>query len=254
MMYLCCDAIVGHQQITKIMKKVIAIIFTALLSLGSISAYGQKSYPADIFIYELDSVVTYKGKAPKITDFLEAFLAQDETSEVLWLLSQCWNHYLLGEPQDPCVQFTVDEKNGYIRYTFDSNLCGDYGDEDDYFYYEMCYWNCADGKHKIIAENVVSMSGGKYYLGQYCGTTFYIYDNATRKIYTAEDELLGAHIDLEDYKSSLEKGDEMTKYDETVVLYHLPQQGKDITVDIYKGSLKKTGIRLVWDGMRFKRQ
>ena len=90
MMYLCCDAIVGHQQITKIMKKVIAIIFTALLSLGSISAYGQKSYPADIFIYELDSVVTYKGKAPKITDFLEAFLAQDETSEVLWLLSQCW--------------------------------------------------------------------------------------------------------------------------------------------------------------------
>ena len=46
----------------------------------------------------------------------------------------------------------------------------------------------------------------------------------------------------------------MTRYDETVVVYHLPQQGKDITVDIYRGSLKKTGIRLVWDGMYFKRQ
>ena len=46
----------------------------------------------------------------------------------------------------------------------------------------------------------------------------------------------------------------MTNYDETVVVYHLPQQGKDITVDIYRGSLKKTGIRLVWDGMYFKRQ
>lgn len=236
------------------MKKVIAIIFPALLSLSSISAYGQKSYPKDMFLYELEPVVTYKGKAPKITNFLEAFLAQDETSEVLWHLSQCWEHYLLGEPQEPCSQFTVDEKNGYIRYTFDSNLCGDYDDVDDYFYHEMCYWNCSDGKHKIIAENDVSMMDGKYYLGQYSGTLFYIYDNATRKIYTADDELLGVYIDAEDFKSSFEKGDEMTRYDETVVVYHLPQQGKDITVDIYRGSLKKTGIRLVWDGMYFKRQ
>jgi len=117
-----------------------------------------------------------------------------------------------------------------------------------------CYWNCSDGKHKIIAENDVSMMDGKYYLGQYSGPLFYIYDNATRKIYSADDELLGVYIDAEDFKSSFEKGDEMTNYDETVVVYHLPQQGKDITVDIYRGSLKKTGIRLVWDGMYFKRQ
>ena len=144
------------------MKKVIAIIFTALLSLSSISAYGQKSYPKDMFIYELEPVVTYKGKAPKITNFLEAFLAQDETSEVLWNLSQCWEHYLQGEPQEPCSQFTVDEKNGYIRYTFDSSLCDDYDDVNDYFYHEMCYWNCSDGKHKIIAENDVSMMDGLF--------------------------------------------------------------------------------------------
>ena len=236
------------------MKKVIVIIFTALLSLGGISAFAQQSYPDDIYIYELDSVVTYKGKAPKITDFLEALLAQDETSEVLWSLSVCWEHYLQGEPQEPCVQFTVDEKNGYIRYAFDSNLCDDYDDIDDYFYFEMCYWNCSDGKHKIIAENCVSMMGGKYYLGQYSGTMFYIYDNDTHKLYSADDDLLGAEVDPEAYKSSFKKGEEMTRYDETVVLYHLPQQGKDIIVDIYEGKAQKTGIRLVWDGMRFHRQ
>ena len=71
---------------------------------------------------------------------------------------------------------------------------------------------------------------------------------------TPEWEYVGVYIDAEDFKSSFEKGDEMTNYDETVVVYHLPQQGKDITVDIYRGSLKKTGIRLVWDGMYFKRQ
>ena len=225
-----------------------------MLSLGSINALAQQSYPDEAFVYQLDSVVTYTGNAPKITDFLVAFLNQDETSEVLWSLDQAWNHYLLGEPQEPCVQFMVDEKNGYLRYTYNSKWCSDCEDFDELFYYELCYWNCSDGKHKIIAENIVSLDEGMYYLGQYSGTMFHIYDNATHKLFSADDELLGSYVEPIIDETDCETGKPMTKHDETIAVYHLPQQGKDITVDIYHGTKKKTGIRLVWDGMRFHRQ
>jgi hypothetical protein len=45
----------------------------------------------------------------------------------------------------------------------------------------------------------------------------------------------------------------MTVPDETIAVYSLPQQGKDINVVVYQGN-KKTEARLVWDGMRFKQQ
>lgn len=233
------------------MKRKLIIACTLMLSLNCISAFAQQSYPPDIFIYELDCCVSYTGKAPKITDFLVAFLNQDETSEVLASLNIAWNHYVLGEPQEPCVQFMVDEKNGYLRYTFNSKLCNDFDDLDELFYYELCYWNCSDGKHKIIAENIVSLENDMYYSGQYSGTMFHIYDNATHKLYSADDEMLGAYVEPQIDKSNSETGKQMTKYDETIAVYHLPQQGKDITVDIYHGTTQKTGIRLVWDGMRF---
>lgn len=238
------------------MKRAFAIICTLMLSLGSISVLAQQSYPDEAFIYELDSVVTYTGNAPKITDFLVAFLNQDETSEVLGSLYNAWQHYLLGEPQEPCIQFMIDEKNGYLRYTYNSEWCSDYDDYDfnELFYYEMCYWNCSDGKHKIIADNIVSLTDGMYYSGQYSGTMFYIYDNATHKLYSADDELLGSSVQPIIDETDCETGEPMTKYDETIAVYHLPQQGKDITVDLYHGTKKKTGIRLVWDGMRFHRQ
>lgn len=236
------------------MKRKITIMCAWMLAMNSFCAFAQQSYPPDIFIYELDSCVTYTGKAPKITDFLVAFLNQDETSEVLGSLYDAWNHYLQGEPQEPCVQFTIDEKNGYLRYTFDSKLCNDYDDLNELFYYELCYWNCADSKHKIIAENIVSLDDGMYYLGQYSGTMFHIYDNATHKLYSIDDELLGAYVEPIIDESSSETGEQMTKYDEAVAVYHLPQKGKDITVDIYRGTQQNTGICLVWDGMRFHRQ
>ena len=116
-------------------------------------------------------------------------------------------------------------------YQFDAKLCDDFNDVDSQSVIDMCYWNCADGKHKIIAENVVSMIDGKYVNGQYSGIQFYIYDNATRRVWSADEEILGAYV----------------------AVYSLPQQGKDINVVVYQGN-KKCETRLVWDGMRFKRQ
>lgn len=234
------------------MKRKLIIMCTLMMLLNNIGAFAQKGYPKEIYIDELEVPVTYKGKAPKLGDFVDAFLNQDETSEVMASLYLAWNHYLRHEPLEPCTQFIFDERNGYLRYTYDAKMCG----ADDYLdleaYYEMCYWNCADGKHKLIAESVIDMQEGKYYCGQYSGFSFHLYDNATHKLYTADDSLLGVYIDPNDKNLKYVTGEQMTLYDETVVVYRLPQQGKDITVEIYNGN-KKAVVRLKWDGMRFKR-
>ena len=228
-------------------------ICTLILALTGISALAQQSYSNDLFIYEMENRVSYQGKAPKIGVFLTAITNVDETSEILGSLSTAWEHYLHNEPQEPCQQFIVDEKNGYLRYTFDTNLCDDFDDVDSQTIVEMCYWNCADGKHKLIAENIVSMMDGKYHLGQYSGIMFYLYDNDSHRLWTADDEILGAYVEPAIDEANCKTGDVMTLWDETVAVYSLPQQGKDIDVVVYKGN-KKNATHLVWDGMRFEQK
>ena len=213
----------------------------------------QQSYPKEFFGYELECTVNYKGNAPKIGDFINAFLEIDETSEIKGFLVDCWNHYLRHEPQDPCCQFLIDEKNGYLRCSYDSKLCEDSIDDRVEYFYEICYWNCADGKHKVIAHNFVDQLDGKYYLGQYDGIWFYIYDNDSHKLYDVNNEDMGAEVLPVIDESDFETGEQMTLYDETVVVHRLPQQGKDIDVEIYSGN-RKSVCRLVWDGMRFHRE
>ena len=237
-------------------KRIITIVMmcVTMVALHGFRAQAQKSYPKDILVYQLENKVKYQGKAPKIGDFLTAYITQDETSEIMGSLSVAWNHYLRNEPQEPCCQFIVDDKNGYLRYTFDAKQCDDFEDMDAQTIVEMCYWNCADGKHKLIAENVISMMDGKYMIGQYSGTMFYIYDNATRQIWSVDDEWLGAYVKpVIDEANCQTTVKEMTVPDETIAVYSLPQQGKDINVVVYQGN-KKTEARLVWDGMRFKQQ
>ena len=237
---------------TEMMKKLI-IMCALMLSMNSVVAFAQQAYTADVFCYQLSKKVTYKGKAPKIGDFLTAILDVDETSEIIGTLNDVWERYQRNEPLPPCHQFMLDEKNGYLRFTFDTRLCDDFNDVDSQSVIDMCYWNCADGKHKIIAENVVSMIDGKYVNGQYSGVQFYIYDNATRRVWSADEEILGAYVEPSIDESKCVTGDDMTVWDETVTVYYLPQQGKDINVVVYHGN-KKCETRLVWDGMRFKRQ
>lgn len=236
------------------MMKKMTMVCALLLAMNSMSAYAQQSYPKDFFGYELECDVNYQGKAPKIGDFVNAFLSLDETSEVLGALYTAWNHYLRNEPQESCYQFSIDEKNGYLQLSFDSQGCEGF-DEDvrSQYTYEMCYWNCADGKHKLIADNFVDSQDGKYLIGQYSGISFFLYDNKTRKIYPVGTEDIGAYVDASIDESNFETGEQMTMHDETVVVYRLPQQGKDINVEIYDGN-RKTVCRLVWDGMRFHRE
>ena len=238
------------------MKRLSAII----IGMVALFSHAQQSYPEDFFDYPLDTRVSFTGKAPTITDFLVSFLNQDETSEVMGSLDDAWKHYVLGESQDPCVLFVVDEKNGYLRHTEDSQLCE--GLEDDEYdedsnvksYIEMCYWNCADGKHKLLAENCITIIDGWYALTEYSGISFFIYDNDSHKLFPVSEEDIGAYIEPELDESATDTGKTLTTFEnEAIVVYWLPQQGKDINVEIVSGT-KRVEARLVWDGMRFKRQ
>ena len=237
------------------MKKINVTLFAVVLSTIFSSAVAQQSYPKDLFEYALECSVPREVKSPKIGDFVNVFLSLDETSEILGTLQTVWNHYLRHEPQEPCYQFTIDEKNGFVQYTFNSQLCDGFYDDDvvSKSTYEMCYWNCADGKHKLIAENFVGTIDDKYLIGQYDGIGFFLYDNATHEIYPVSAEDIGAYVDPVINESNFETGEQMTMYDETVKVHRLPKQGKDIEVEIYSGT-RKTVTRLVWDGMRFKQQ
>lgn len=235
------------------MRTKLIVMCALMVSLNSISALAQQSYPDSIFAYELENRVNYKGNAPKISDFLSSFFDVEETGEMLGAVLDALRQHLRQKPQEPCVQFMVDEKNGYLRYTFDTRLCNDYEDLDEETFYEMCYWNCADGKHKLIAENCVTKLDNRYILGQYSGISFLMYDNASHKMWTIAAEDIGAEIEPVIDETNYETGEKLTEDHMPIVVYYLPHQGKDINVEICHGN-RRTVTRLVWDGMRFHQE
>ena len=126
--------------------------------------------------------VNYKGAKPTISDFATAFLSvyewNDDSDDVLDearnAMKQTWLDYLKGEKLSQNEKLTVDQKNGYI--------CYEYNGDGHQQITEMCYWNEADGKHKLFAYNVRGFSNGIYSPGQFDGLLFYRYDNATKKM------------------------------------------------------------------------
>lgn len=55
--------------------------------------------------------------------------------------------------QEEGVTLTVDQKNGFVLYE---------SRQDEYLTrIELCYWNEADKKHKLIAYNVACFMDGK---------------------------------------------------------------------------------------------
>ncbi len=178
--------------------------------------------------------VNYKGAKPTISDFVSAFLSSrdddDEDAEVdeaFNAVGYAWDQHLKGLPQAEHVTLTIDERNGYVVYESwsDNDLCR----------IEMCYWNEADGKHKLFAYNVACFSDGKCRMGQYDGLIFWRYDNATKKMTNCDD----TGVDII-YHSE----------DNVLASYSLPRAGKDITVTLWyeTGPKQKT---LKWNGRRF---
>ena len=177
--------------------------------------------------------VDYKGAKPTIIDFAWAFLFSEEEDEdecdqeATAGQKEALDNYRKGLPQRDGVTLTVDERNGYILYEWKD-------DEDDYTVKtEMCYWNEADGKHKLFAYNSWLYKNGVPAGGQYDGLIFYRYTNATKKMVMCD----APGFETEYFGTS----------------YILPRNGKDIIVNKWDDNGKKTQKTLKWNGRRFNK-
>ena len=178
--------------------------------------------------------VNYTGANPTISDFAWAVMTacdDDEDADMdesMNALKQAWIRNRDGMPQEEGVTIAIDQKNGFVLY--------ESRQDESLLRIELCYWNEADKKHKLIAYNVVSFMGGKYEPGQFDGLRFYRYDNASRTMAVWYDDM----------------GFEVTYMndDGAWVTYALPRTGKDIVETTWydNGPRQKT---LKWNGRRF---
>ena len=185
--------------------------------------------------------VNYRGAKPTISDFAWAFLSDytydengdDCLDEVRSSVKQAWINHRKGLPLEEGETITVDEKNGYALYECRTKD----GSNDDLCKVEMCYWNEADGKHKLFAYNVALFRNGKYDPGQFDGIQFYRYTNAKKKMVYCEAPGFTPQYGTEDG---------------AYVTHSLPRAGKDITVTSWYENGKKKQRTLKWNGRRFK--
>ncbi len=179
--------------------------------------------------------VKYQGAKPTISDFVWSYLsvvALDDDgciNEADNTFKQAWIKQRKGKKLDDGETITIDKKNGYVR--FESRH------EEHVLRIEVCYWNEADGKHKLIAYNVSSFCNGNYEPGQYDSLTFYRYNNATKKMTMCSVPGFDAIYDMEDG---------------SCVYFDLPRTGKNITVNYMNYNTKKVKPKtLKWTGRKF---
>ena len=124
--------------------------------------------------YNSDELCNPIGKLSKgsISDFVSWMLAEPE-DELSGPLSEAWDLYRKNKPLGKGTTIVLDEKNGYFRYELDFDKVYEIEEDvltESVIIVEMCVWNCADGKHKLFAENIYSVEKGKPHAdGQYDG-------------------------------------------------------------------------------------
>ena len=175
--------------------------------------------------------VSCEGENPGISDFAGSYLAymidtDDDCMEggILYRnLHQAMKRQAKGLPLADGETLTIDSRNGYLIYE---------KNEDGYLNrLEMCFWNEADGKHKLFAENRWVFRSGKPIIGQYDGLSFYRYDNATK--------MMAPY-----YMDGLDVGSGTRTYT-------LPRTGKDIVVTMWNDNGTTSQKTLKWDGHGF---
>lgn len=205
------------------MKK---ILLATLLACFSLVLSAQDPIPVSVM-----------GDRPNIGEFAWAYLSyehalgEDEEEgsydESINAVYNAWVKYRDHQAQDPDTKLNVDQKNGFVLY--------EWTDGENQLRVEMCYWNEADGKHKLFACGVYYFQDGRYSPGQFDGLTFCRYDNATHMM-TYSD----AGFDVE-YGTD----------DGAWVSYALPRSGKDITVSYWYSDGSRKDKTLKWNGSGF---
>ena len=145
--------------------------------------------------------VKYQGQRPTITDFVTAFLSQEELGEVWGGVSDQWKLYRQGKKTNGT--FTVDQKNGFIEY---KRIINDVDGRTESVT-EFCYWNMSDNRHKLFAVNNHFSCNGKYYFTEHSGPSLLLFDTQTRRMSFAT---------LGDY------GLEYSPFGDEPVVFHIP--------------------------------
>ena len=188
--------------------------------------------------------VKYQGSSPKIGDFAKAYLSSiplsnevdDCDQEGLYMydaIKQAMANHSKGRPLRKKETLTIDSKNGYILYEFRHN-------DEVLTRIEMCYWNMADGKHKLFAFVRQSFDNGWYVAGQYDDREFYRYNNATKTMKRISKEEIG--VDAVDEESS-----NMSVFSSI----SLPRKGKDIELTWWDKNGECGASPLKWNGRGF---
>ncbi|MBP5422726.1 MAG: hypothetical protein J6Y78_09835 [Paludibacteraceae bacterium] len=212
----------------KIFYVVVMLLMGAVASLQAQNIQEEDELP-DV---SLNLFVNYKGQKPVITDFMTAILSQEDIAGTFRQMADDWKKYQKGQPLDKNRSFIVDTKNGFVRYDLvESN--------EESVYIEFCYWNCADGKHKLIASNFVLIMNGSPVDTELTGQSFYLYDNTTKELVYTYPVKVGAQLDRPD--------------DCTGVICNLPRVGKSIEYILYSGK-KTTKKRITWNGSKFVKE
>ena len=189
--------------------------------------------------------VNYKGTKPTISDLAWAYLSDyvydkdgdDCLNEPRNAAKQTWMRHRKGLPLNENETLTIDEKNGFVVIEYKST----YESNEDVLRIEMCYWNEADGKHKLFAYNVACFRNGKYDPAQFDGIQFYRYNNAKKRMTYCDAPGFQVEYGRED-------GSQISH-----VSHSLPRTGKDITVTVWHDNGKTTKETLKWNGHKFRK-
>ena len=177
--------------------------------------------------------VKFQGAQPTISDFLTAYLEPtygedgECDNEYMNGIRNAWERHRKGLKQLEGDSFTLDVRNGFAVYEYKYRE----GDSEFLTRFEMCFWNEADKKHKLIGCSRWSYENDRPSLGQYDGLTFLRYDNATKRMIYSEAP--GFEVEYDN------------------VTYSLPRTGKDLILNKWNANGQKTQKTLKWNGHGF---
>lgn len=181
-------------------------------------------------IFAQDKItVRYMGQRPIITDFVNALLARNGVDECYGIFRTDWQRRRQKQELTNGATIIADTKNGYVRYDKVRN-------DGSRQTIEFCYWNCSDGRHKIVAQSICSFDYDSPMAGQFDGLTMYRYDNNTHQLTWVSNFEMG---------TSIEEG--------MPTVYSLPQTGKDITAVVYDNN-RMIEMLMKWNGSRFSQE
>ena len=179
--------------------------------------------------------VTLAEDEPTIADFVDASFGNgDVLPEMLGDIRTAWHRCKMNKSLPSHTTFVLDKNRGYMR--FERKW-----EDGGYSVAEMCYWNCADRRHKLVAQSIATYDdNNRYVCSQYDGYMFSLYDAQKKSMSQAilPDIIRGDYTDLEDMAA---------------VVFLLPRTGKDIVVKRYTPSGVKQE-KLLWDGNKFERK